>query len=319
MGEKQQSERRESRATANSSGKTVMKSHRLFQYSAENQPRAWLFLLPALVLIGVFNVFPLIRIFVMSLQAGTMLHQHFAGLSNFLFVFSDPEFRQSIANTALFALIVVPVGLVLSMAVAIAINGKLRGRKFFEVLFFIPYLTSVIAIGIVFRYLFNGDYGFINYILGLVGLGPYDFLNNPDLNMPTLIIFGIWSSMAFNIIILLSGLRGINKEYYKVADMFGTTPWECFRRITLPQMVPILTFLSIVDFINSFKVYTEVYALFNGKAGIGDRATTAVFYVFNKFYGEGKYGQGMAAAVVLFIVILIFTIIQNIVLRRLSK
>lgn len=315
MGNKQQSERR----LPGSVAKPAAGSRGLFRYSAENQSRAWLFLLPALVLIGVFNVFPLIRIFVMSLQSGTILHQHFAGLSNFMFVFSDPEFRLAMANTALFAIVVVPVGLVLSMTVAIAINGKLHGRKFFEVLFFIPYLTSVIAIGIVFRYLFNGDYGLINYVLGIFGLGPYDFLNDPNLNMPTLIIFGIWSSMAFNIIILLSGLRGINEEYYKVADMFGATPWECFRRITLPQMVPILTFLSIVDFINSFKVYTEVYSLFNGKAGIGDRATTAVFYVFNKFYGENKYGQGMAAAVVLFVVILIFTIIQNIVLRRLSR
>lgn len=295
------------------------KSHRSGRYSAERQPHAWLLLFPALALITVFNLLPLARIFIMSLQGGTLTRQRFVGMRNFVFVFADPEFRKAIANTALFAFVVVSVGLVLSMAVAVAINGKLRGGRVFEILFFIPYLTSVIAIGMVFRYLFNGDYGLVNYVLGLFGLGPYDFLNDPKLNMPTLIIFGIWSSLAFNIIILLSGLRGIDKEYYKVADMFGATAWEKFRRITLPQMVPILTFLSIVDFINSFKVYTEVYALFNGKAGIGDSATTAVFYVFNKFYVDNKYGQGMAAAVVLFLVILAFTIIQGIVLRRLAK
>ncbi|MGL5312642.1 MAG: carbohydrate ABC transporter permease, partial [Peptostreptococcaceae bacterium] len=123
----------------------------------------------------------------------------------------------------------------------------------------------------------------------------------------------------FNIVILLSGLRNVNDSYYKVADMFGATKFEQFRKITLPQMLPIITFLSIVNFISAFKVYAQVYAVFNGKAGVADSATTAVFYIFNKFYVENRYGQGMAAAVILFILILIFTLIQNYVLKRISK
>ena len=148
------------------------KSHRSGRYSAERQPHAWLLLFPALALITVFNLLPLVRIFIMSLQGGTLTRQRFVGMRNFVFVFADPEFRKAIANTALFAFVVVSVGLVLSMAVAVAINGKLRGGRVFEILFFIPYLTSVIAIGMVFRYLFNGDYGLVNYVLGLCGLGP---------------------------------------------------------------------------------------------------------------------------------------------------
>lgn len=139
------------------------------------------------------------------------------------------------------------------------------------------------------------------------------------MSMFTLIIFGIWSGLAFNIIILISGLRNVDKNYYKVADMFGATKTEQFFRITLPQMIPIITFLLMINFINAFKVYAQVFAIFKGKAGIADSATTAVFYIFNKFYVEYRYGQGMAAAVILFILILIFTMIQNYVLKKISK
>lgn len=139
------------------------------------------------------------------------------------------------------------------------------------------------------------------------------------MSMITLIIFGIWSGLAFNIIILLSGLRNIDDSYYKVADMFGATKRQQFFRITLPQMIPIITFLLMVNFINAFKVYAQVFSIFNGKAGIADSATTAVFYIFNKFYVENRYGQGMAAAVILFILILLFTLIQNRILKRISK
>ncbi len=159
----------------------------------------------------------------------------------------------------------------------------------------------------------------LNYFLSWFGIGPINFLDDPNMSITTLIIFGIWSGLAFNIIILLSGLRNINENYYKVADMFGATKMEQFKRITLPQMIPIITFLSMVNFINAFKVYAQVYSLFGGKAGIANSATTGVFYIFNKFYVDFKYGQGMAAAVILFLLILTFTFIQNFVLKRISR
>ena len=289
------------------------------KYKAENSPKAWLFLLPALIIIGIFNVLPLIKTFIMSFQKGTLNNLVFNGFRNYEIVLQDPKFHKAIGNTALFAFIVVPVGLIISMFIAITIFEKIKYKDIFETIFFIPYLTSVIAVGIVFRFLLNGDYGFINYLLGLINIDPINFLDDPKMSMFTLIIFGIWSGLAFNIIILLSGIRTIDDNYYKVADMFGATKMEQFFKITLPQMIPIITFLLMVNFINAFKVYSQVFSLFNGKAGIADSATTGVFYIFNKFYVENRYGQGMAAAVILFILILIFTIIQNYVLKRISK
>lgn len=290
-----------------------------FKYSAENSPKAWLFLLPSLLIIGIFNVLPLIKTLIMSFQKGTLNNLKFNSIKNYQFVLQDEKFHKAILNTSLYAFIVVPLGLIISMFIAITIYEKIKHKQIFETIFFIPYLTSVIAVGIVFRFLLNEDYGFINYLLSFIGIDPINFLNNPAMSMVTLIIFGIWSGLAFNIIILLSGLRNVNKDYYKVADMFGASKVEQFFKITLPQMLPIITFLLMVNFISAFKVYAQVFSIFNGKAGIADSATTAVFYIFNKFYVENRYGQGMAAAVILFILILIFTLIQNKILKKLSK
>ncbi|NME64237.1 sugar ABC transporter permease [Clostridium cadaveris] len=290
-----------------------------FKYRAENSPQAWLFLLPALIIVGIFSVLPLIKTFVMSFQKGTLNNLQFNGFKNFEIVLSDSKFHTALINTALYAFIVVPVGLIIAMFIAITIHDKIKHKDICETIFFIPYLTSIIAVGIVFRYLLNGEYGFVNYILEIFNVGPINFLDDPSMSMTTLIIFGIWSGLAFNIIILLSGLRNVDSNYYKVADMFGATKIQQFFRITLPQMIPIITFLLMVNFISAFKVYAQVFAIFNGKAGIADSATTAVFYIFNKFYVENRYGQGMAAAVILFILILLFTVIQNRILKRISK
>ncbi|MGL4623792.1 MAG: carbohydrate ABC transporter permease [Culicoidibacterales bacterium] len=289
------------------------------RYRAENSPQAWLFLLPSLVIIAIFNIYPLYQTFKLSLYKGSLNNLTFNGFQNFQVVLQDPKFHTALSNTALYAFIVVPLGLIIAMFIAVTIYEKVRYKDFFETIFFIPYLTSIIAVGVVFRFLMNGDYGFINHLLSFINVGPINFLDNPSMSITTLIIFGIWSSLAFNIIILLSGLRNVDQGYYKVADMFGASKLEQFIKITLPQMIPIITFLSIVNFISAFKVYAQVYAVFNGKAGIADSATTAVFYIFNKFYVENRYGQGMAAAVILFLLILLFTLIQNYVLKRISK
>ena len=289
------------------------------KYSAENSPQAWLYLLPALIIILVFHVYPLIKTFIISFEKGTLNNLVFNGIRNYQIVLSDPKFHKAILNTTLYSFTVVPVGVIIAMIISLIIFEKIKHKDIFETIFFIPYLTSIIAVGIVFRFLLNKDYGFINYILGFINVGPINFLDDPKMSMFTLIIFGIWSGLAFNIIILISGLRNVDKNYYKVADMFGATKTEQFFRITLPQMIPTITFLLMINFINAFKVYAQVFAIFNGKAGIADSATTAVFYIFNKFYVEYRYGQGMAAAVILFILILIFTMIQNYVLKKISK
>lgn len=296
-----------------------MKKKFKIKYRAENAPQAWLYLLPALIIIGIFHIYPLIKTFTMSLQTGTITNMEFCGIDNFKFVLQDPNFWQAMRNTAIYGLFVVPLGMIISMFIAINIHEKIKHKNLCETIFFIPYLTSVIAIGVVFRGLFNDEYGFINYILGMFGCGPVHFLSDPNVSLITVIIFGTWSSLAFNIVILLSGLRAIDQEYYKLADIFGATKFEQFRKITLPQLIPITTFLLLVNFINAFKVYAQVFSIFNGTAGPSDSATTAIFYIYNKFYVEANFGPGMAAAVIFFIFVLIFTFIQNKIMKKISN
>ncbi|WP_311487590.1 sugar ABC transporter permease [uncultured Helcococcus sp.] len=292
---------------------------KLFRYRAENSPRGWLFLAPALIFIAIFNVTPLIRTFVIAFQKGTLNNPEFAGISNFQRVLTDPVFHKAIRNTALYAFIVVPAGMIISLFIAMSIHKRMKFKKVWESIFFLPYLTSMIAIGIVFRFLFNQDYGLINYLLGLFGVSNINWLNSPEMSMTTVIIFGIWMGLAFNIIILLTGLRNIDDSYYKVADMFGATKREQFFRITLPQLIPTITFLLLMNFISAFKIYGQVFSLFNGRPGVANSATTGVFYIFTEFYTNNNYGKGMAAAVILFVVILIFTIIQRLIMKKVSK
>ena len=286
------------------------------KYNPENQPKAWLFLLPSLGVILLFNIYPLIRSFWMSFQKGSLLKLQYTGLSNYQKVLADPVFHKALMNTALYAFVVVPVALCISVVIAWIIFEKVKHKSVFETIFFMPYVTSTIAIGIVFRYFFNGSYGLINFLLGLVGIPAVNWLDNVNMSMPTLIIFGIWTGLAFNIIILLAGLRNIDPEHFKIAKMFGATEKEIFWRITFPQLVPTIAFLSTVNLIGAFKVYTQVYALFGGTAGVANSATTAVYYLYDKFHVAGRPGIAMAATVILFVIILIATFFQNKFLRR---
>lgn len=289
---------------------------RFGKYSAENQPKAWIFLLPSLAVISLFSIYPLLRSFWMSFQSGTLLRPKFAGIDNYLYVLKDPNFHIAMKNTAIFAFAVVPIALIISLTIAWLIFEKIKYKDFFETLFFIPYVTSTLAIGIVFRYFFNSSYGIINHILGFFGLGPINWLNSVSMSLPTLIIFGIWAGLAFNIIILLAAFRNIDSEYYKVANMFGATNWEQFKRITFPQLIPTITFLLTVNFIGAFKVYSQVFALFGGTAGVANSATTAVYYIYDKFHIAGRPGPAMAATVVLFLLILGFTLLQNFIVKK---
>lgn len=288
-------------------------------YNSENQLKAWYFLLPALLAIFVFNIYPLFRAFFMSFQKGTLINPRFAGVENYQRLFSDPVFFRALKNTAFYSFTVVPIALILSLAIAWVIFEKVKYKSFFEAIFFMPYVTSTIAIGIVFRYFFNGSYGLINYLLEFVGLPRVNWLDSVSMSMPTLILFGIWTSLAFNIIILLAGFRNIEKEHYKIAKMFGANEREIFLQITLPQLLPTLTFLLTVNLIGAFKIYTQVYALFGGQAGIAKSAMTAVFYIYDKFHVAGRPGLAMAATLVLFLLILSITFFQQLILKKVGR
>ncbi|APT15226.1 sugar ABC transporter permease [Lactobacillus jensenii] len=284
-----------------------------------NQKKAWLFLAPTLIFVTVFSVWPILRAFTMSFQSGPLINMEWTGFSNYQYIFSDPEFWRAIRNTLIYSVFAVPISLAISIMLAWFIFSKVKHSSFFETTFFMPYVTSTIAIGIVFRYIFNGEYGLLNYLLKAVHLPAPNWIDDPSMSLITIIIFGIWTSLAFDIVILMGALRNIDPNYYVLADMYGASEQEKFWRITIPQLVPTLAFLLTMNIIGAFKIYTSVYALFNGQAGIGNSATTAVFYIYNKFQMVGTPGVAMAATVVLFLIILLTTFLQRKMMKKIGR
>lgn len=255
----------------------------------------------------------------MSFQSGPLINMEWTGFSNYQYIFSDPEFWRAIRNTLIYSVFAVPISLAISIMLAWFIFSKVKHSSFFETTFFMPYVTSTIAIGIVFRYIFNGEYGLLNYLLKAVHLPAPNWIDDPSMSLITIIIFGIWTSLAFDIVILMGALRNIDPNYYVLADMYGASEQEKFWRITIPQLVPTLAFLLTMNIIGAFKIYTSVYALFNGQAGIGNSATTAVFYIYNKFQMVGTPGVAMAATVVLFLIILLTTFLQRKTMKKIGR
>lgn len=284
-----------------------------------NQKKAWLFLAPTLIFVTVFSVWPILRAFTMSFQSGPLINMEWTGFSNYQYIFSDPEFWRAIRNTLIYSVFAVPISLAISIMLAWFIFSKVKHSSFFETTFFMPYVTSTIAIGIVFRYIFNGEYGLLNYLLKAVHLPAPNWIDDPSMSLITIIIFGIWTSLAFDIVILMGALRNIDPNYYVLADMYGASEQEKFWRITIPQLVPTLAFLLTMNIIGAFKIYTSVYALFNGQAGIGNSATTAVFYIYNKFQMVGTPSVAMAATVVLFLIILLTTFLQRKMMKKIGR
>ncbi len=275
--------------------------------------KGYLYLLPSMIIMICFTIYPLIRAIVMSFLGDySIINGSYKsiGFDNYKALFADPDFAMSLKNTTIYVVCVVPVSIMLSLIIAVLINSCKKTKALFQTIYFLPYVTSVIAIGIVWRWMFNSNYGLINFMLGLIGIEPIQWLNLPQYAMPALIIFAIWKSMAFNILIFLAGLQTIPEDLYRAARIDSTPKLRVFTKITVPQLAPMIVYSSVIGMIGAFKVYNEVFSLFQGKAGPANKAMTIVYYIYDKFYNSYKYGVAAAGSVVLFIIILIFTRVQ---------
>ena len=281
--------------------------------------KAFLYLLPMLVIIVTFNLYPIFKSFEMSFYADFNFYTQEVreyGIDPFIELFQDPQFLLAIRNTFIFVLGVVPLSIIISLGIAILLNSIDLLSGFFRSIYFLPFVTSTVAVSIVWRWLYHTNYGLVNYFLGLVNIGPVEFLNNPNYAMLALVIMSIWKGLGFNIIIFLVGLNNINESYYQAAKIDGAGPWQRFTNITLPLLGPTTFLVSVMGVINSFKVFDEVYSLFNGRPGPANSAMTMVFYIFQKFYEENQYAIASAAGIILFLIILVFTLVQMWVNKR---
>ncbi|ADU27898.1 carbohydrate ABC transporter permease [Ethanoligenens harbinense] len=285
----------------------------MYESRMRTTARAALYLMPAMVILVVFKIYPIVRSFLMSFYTK---YNYFTdvvsryGLDNYAYIFRDPEFWRSMGNTFLFVVGVVPISIVLSLLIACLLNQKIRFRALFRTVFFLPFVTSVVAISIVWRWIFHSQYGLLNYFLELVGIPAVKWLTDPNFAMPALVILAIWKGLGYNIVIFLAGLQNIDERYYLAARIDGAFGWQRFKRLTVPLLSGTTLFVSIIAIISSFKVFDEVYALFGGQMGPAGSAETMVYYIYSKFYGSWNFGVASAAAYVLFLVIFVFTLIQ---------
>jgi len=220
-------------------------------------------------------------------------------------------FFKALTNTTYYVILTVPIGIALSLLIALLLNNDVRLKAFFRTSFFIPFVTSTVAVGLIWKWIFNDDVGLLNYLLTTIGLQPVRWLKDAKWTIPTVSIVSIWKSVGYNAMIFLAGLQSIDTFYYEAAEVDGANSFQKFTKITWPLLSPTTFFLLIVSVIGSFKVFQEVFILYEGLPGpYGNSGMTMVYYVFDLFYRQQRMGIASAAAYLLFLVILVFTFVQ---------
>ena len=290
----------------------------------DNNKKAWLYLLPAFVFLAVFLLYPLIDVFVYSFEEGynSASGKSFGvGIYNFRYILRDPYFLSALRNTFLMVIITVPISTGLSLLIAFALSSVTKLKNLFQTIYFLPYVTNTLAVGLVFMILFKKTAytdGLVNVLIELFGGEGVDFIDGPYwAKMMVMCIYIIWIVMPFKILILTSALASVDENYYSAAKVDGTPGWRIFLRITLPMISPTVFYLIITGFIGAFKEYSDAVALFGtdlNAAGMN----TIVGYVYDMLYGDsgGYPSYAAAAAILLFVIILTITVINLMVSRR---
>ncbi|MEG1255358.1 sugar ABC transporter permease [Clostridium sp.] len=287
-----------------------------------NNMRAILYLMPALVIIGVFQFYPIFKSFMMGFYTkfdyltDTVYE---TGLDNFIYVLKDGEFLLALKNTCIFAFFAAPLGIVVALIIALILNSSIRFQKFFRSVYFLPFVTSTTAVSIVWRWMLNKDYGLTNAFLGVFGMAKMSWLTDPRMTIPILVALSIWKGLGYKIIIILAGLQGVDNRYELAGRMDGASKLRRIWNITIPILKPTIAFLSITSTIGAFKLFDEVYILYSQKPGPLQSGLTIVYYIFDKFYRHWEFSTASAAAFILFLVILILTVIQFVFSRAFKE
>ncbi len=290
----------------------------------KNNLKAWLYLLPALLFLGIFMIYPLIDVLIYSFEENfNSVTQAYTGIGlyNYVFVLHDPEFAQAILNTLIMVGITVPLSTIIALLIAAGLNAIKPLRALFQTIFFIPYVTNTLAVGLVFMLLFDitpYSNGFVNSIISFFGGGVVDWIEGPYwAKMFVMCFYIIWNVMPFKILILVGALQSVKKDYYNAARVDGATKFRQFTHITLPMISPMISYLIITGFIGAFKEYSNAVALFGenlSEAGMN----TIVGYIYTMLYSQtgGFPSYASAGAIILFSIVLTITCINLLVSKK---
>ena len=290
----------------------------------KNNLKAWLYLLPALIFMGIFMVYPLVDVFIYSFEEGynfVSQTSYGTGLYNFSYVLHDTYFLQAVKNTFIMVIITVPISTGFALLISLALNSITKLKELFQTVYFLPYVTNTLAVGLVFMVLFKKTAysdGLINLLINFFGGESVDFIDGPYwAKMFVMCFYIIWIVLPFKVLLLTSALASVNKTYYNAAKVDGTGSFRVFMKITLPMISPTIFYLVITGFIGAFKEYSDAVALFGtdlNAAGMN----TIVGYVYDMLYGDsGGYPSfASAAAIVLFVIVLTITCINLLVSKK---
>ena len=289
-----------------------------------NKLKGWLYLLPAIIFLGIFMVYPLVDVFVYAFQEGfNFASQTYKGVGwyNFNYVLRDPYFLQAVKNTFILVIITVPVSTGLALLISLGLNSIKPLKNLFQTVYFLPYVTNTLAVGLVFMILFKKTAytdGLVNLIINWFGSESVDFIDGPYwAKMFVMCFYTVWVVMPFKILILTSALASVKQDYYNAAKIDGTSKGRIFRRITLPMISPMIFYLVITGFIGAFKAYSDEVAIFGTDLNVAGM-NTIVGYVYDMLYGDsgGYPSYASAAALILFVIVLTITVINLMVSRK---
>jgi multiple sugar transport system permease protein len=283
----------------------------------------WLFVAPALVLIGVFFLLPVGASLLLSVTdfdlyaVADRANARFVGLANYATLLHNPTFWLALKNTFYFALIGGPLTVATSLGAALLVNAKLvRFKTVFRTIYFLPFVTTLVAVAIVWRYLYHPQYGLLNYALGAVGIRPVDWLGDPRWAMPAIILLAVWKNFGYNMLIFIAGLQAIPEELYEAASLDGAGGVRRFWHVTLPNLAPTFFFVGVVTMIGYFQLFAEPYVMTAG--GPLGATTSLVLFMYTEGFRWWRLGNAAAIAFLLFIIIMAWTLVQLRVERRMA-
>ena len=276
---------------------------------------AWVFLTPAIGLIALFFAVPVVLGLVLSLTdfdiyaIGDPSSARFVWLANYTRALSNPLFWKALGNTFYFVLASAPLSVAVSLVAALMVSSRLtRFQSVFRSIFFVPVVTTMVAVAIVWRYLYHPQYGLLNWVLGGIGAKPIDWLGDPHWAMPAIILLAVWKNFGYNMLIFIAGLQSIPEELYEAAQLDGASGWERFVHITLPGLGPTLLFIAVMTMLGQFQLFTEPYVMTQG--GPLKSTTTLVLLMYEEGFRWWRMGMSAALAFILFVIMLIGTAIQ---------
>jgi multiple sugar transport system permease protein len=275
----------------------------------------WAFVMPAFILIAIFALIPIGWSLILSLQNNNLLSPgHYIGLANYKALAKDPQFRSAVGHSLVYTVLFVPISVAGALGLAVALNRKIRGIRFYRLAVFVPLVTSTVATGIVFLWLLDPTFGLVNYILHALGLPQQQFLQDPNEALYCIVAMTVWSWLGFDVIIYLAALQGIPEELLEASEIDGASKWTTFRSVVVPLLGPATLFLVVWSTINALQLFDEIYVTTRG--GPLGSTTVIVYYLYEQAFQFFNGGYGAAVAYVLFLGILVVTLMQLWIGRR---